>query len=129
MFSMSAVALAISANSYALDGDFSSAQQKQIEKIVHSYIVKNPEVLIEASQALQEKQQKNMQKEARKAIDSYAPELFKGKYAIAGNVNGDVTMVEFFDYQCVHCKKMKPVVNALIKSDKKKNRKISKYKR
>jgi len=89
----------------------------KIEQIVHDYIVNNPEILVEASQALQAKQQKEMQLQAKSAIAEHGSTLVSGTLTIAGNPKGDVTLVEFFDYQCSHCIKMKPVVNELIKKN------------
>ena len=57
---MLTVSLLAGANTFAAD-NFSANQEKMIEKVVHDYLVKNPEVLVEASQALQAKQQKEMQ--------------------------------------------------------------------
>jgi len=102
---------------FAADAPMSDQQKKQMEQVVHDYLVKNPEVLIEASQVLQQKQQKNMQEQAKNAINQNAKELFLGQLSVAGNPKGSVTLVEFFDYQCIHCKEMKPVVDALIQSD------------
>ena len=96
----------------------SPEQQKEVEKVIHDYLINNPEVLVEVSQALQQKQQQNVQQQAKAAISDNANELFSGKLAVAGNPKGNVTMVEFFDYQCIHCKKMVPTINALIKKDK-----------
>jgi protein-disulfide isomerase len=95
----------------------SAAQKKEIEKLVHDYLVANPEVLLEASQALQQKQQQNMQQQAQSAIKENTDQLFQGKMTVVGNPKGNVTIVEFFDYQCIHCKKMSPVINSLIKKD------------
>jgi len=95
----------------------SDAQKKEIEKVVHDYLVANPEVLLEASQALQQKQQQNMQQQAQSAIKENTDQLFLGKTTIAGNPKGNVTIVEFFDYQCIHCKKMSPIIDSLIKKD------------
>ncbi len=95
-----------------------AAQQQQMEKVVHDYLVAHPEVLVEASQVLQKRQQEEMQNQAQNAIVSQAGELFKANMTMAGNPKGDVTLVEFFDYQCGHCKKMKPVVSALIEKNK-----------
>ena len=93
-------------------------QQKDIEKVVHDYLVNNPEVLVEASQALQQKQQKNVQQQAKAAIFENAAQLFGGNATVIGNPKGNVTMVEFFDYQCIHCKKMAPTISELVKKDK-----------
>lgn len=97
--------------------NLSDTQKKDIEKVVHDYLVANPEVLLEASQALQAKQQQNMQQQAQSAILENAPKLFDAKYSSIGNPKGAVTIVEFFDYQCIHCKKMSPVVDAVVKKD------------
>ncbi|WP_408605470.1 hypothetical protein [Legionella tunisiensis] len=72
---------------------------------MHDYLINNPEVLIEASQALQQKQQQTMQQQAQAAIKDNASQLFSDSMAVAGNPKGSVTLVEFFDYQCIHCKK------------------------
>lgn len=95
----------------------SEAQKKEVEKVVHDYLVTNPEVLLEASQVLQQKQQKTMQQQAQSAIKENSDQLLQGTTTVAGNPKGNVTVVEFFDYQCVHCKKMSPVVQGLIKKD------------
>lgn len=93
------------------------AQKKEIEKVVHDYLISNPEVLLEASQALQQKQQQNMQQQAQSAIQENADNLFQGKLTTVGNAKGNVTIVEFFDYQCIHCKKMSPTMDSLVKKD------------
>lgn len=99
--------------------DAMNAQQKKaIETIVHDYLVSNPEVLIEASQALQKKQQNTMQAQAQSAIIENAQTLFAGNSTTVGNPKGDVTVVEFFDYQCIHCKKMAPVMSELVDNNK-----------
>lgn len=95
----------------------SDSQKKDIEKVVHDYLISNPEVLLEASQALQSKQQQNMQQQAQSAIKDNAAQIFQGKLTTIGNPKGRVTVVEFFDYQCIHCKKMSKTLNNLIKKD------------
>jgi protein-disulfide isomerase len=117
-------ALAVAMASQALFADTTPAaqavssasdmQKKEFEKVIHDYIVNNPEVLLEASQALQQKQQQNVQQQAQAAIKEQAPQLFDAKLAVLGNPNGNVTIVEFFDYQCIHCKNMAPVLKELM---------------
>jgi protein-disulfide isomerase len=97
---------------------FDPAQKKQFEQVIHDYLVTNPDVLIEASQALQKKQQEMMQKDSKVAITANSEQLTKGNLAVAGNEKGNVTLVEFFDYQCSHCKNMEVVVDGLIKNNK-----------
>ncbi len=96
---------------------FNQTQTKSIQTIVHDYLIKNPEVLVEASQNLQKKQQEAMAEQAKVAIADHASQLFDGNMTTVGNPKGNVTIVEFFDYQCIHCKKMSPVVSELLKKD------------
>ncbi len=58
-----------------------------------------------------------MQVNAKAAILKNSDELLAGGMTVAGNPKGTVTLVEFFDYQCGHCKKMEPLINQLIKSN------------
>ena len=101
----------------AAEAPMSVPQKKQFEQMVHDYLVNNPEVLIEVSQVLQKKQQQEMQHEAQGAIKQYGKDIFSGNLTLMGNPKGNVTLVEFFDYQCIHCKKMGPVMDKLTKED------------
>lgn len=97
---------------------FSPSQVKDIQKIVHEYLIKNPNVLVEASQALQKQQAALAQKNAIGAIETQKQEIFNNpKTPTAGNPNGSVYLVEFFDYQCGHCKAMGPIVKSLTKNN------------
>lgn len=100
---------------------FDKTQTQQIETIVHDYLLNNPQVLVEVSQKLQaqqEQQFKKIEENAQKAIPEIAAELFNAATSpVAGNAKGDVTLVEFFDYQCPHCKDASPIINDAIKND------------
>jgi protein-disulfide isomerase len=93
-------------------------QKKQIEKVVHDYLINHPEILLEVSQILQQKQQQTIQQQAKLAILGNANQLLNENMSIAGNPKGDVTLIEFFDYQCIHCKKMAPIISDLLKKNK-----------
>ncbi|WED42281.1 DsbA family protein [Legionella cardiaca] len=112
-----AAPLAIAASPSNTSDTMSAAQKKEIEKVIHDYLVNNPEVLLEASQALQQKQQQAMQQQAQAAIKENANQLFNDSLTVVGNPKGNVTLVEFFDYQCIHCKKMASVISDLIKKN------------
>jgi protein-disulfide isomerase len=89
-----------------------------IEKIVHDYLVKNPEVLVEASKALQEKQMQQSKDQALEGAKKHNDALFRGANDIVvGDVNGDVTLVEFFDYNCGHCREMTDTLAQLMKAN------------
>lgn len=108
------VLLSLSAMGFAENASFTAEQKKAIQKVIHDYILNQPEILIEASQALQQKQQQKMQAEAKELIKKYANQVFNDNQTLVGNPTGDVTLVEFFDYQCGHCKKMASVVTNVI---------------
>ncbi|MCB1118503.1 MAG: thioredoxin domain-containing protein, partial [Chlamydiia bacterium] len=95
-------------------GTFSEQQVDEIQLIIRDYLVEEPEVLIQASQALQEKQLKAMKEQADEVIEEKAGILFAGTSPILGNENGTINVVEFFDYQCGHCKVVHGVLNSLI---------------
>lgn len=99
-------------------GQFTPDQTKQIQQIVHEYLVKNPQVLVEASQSLQQQQMAQMQKTADVAISKNAKDIFNNPNSpVVGNPNGNVTIVEFMDFQCAHCKEMSPIMEDLSKTD------------
>ncbi len=118
LVSLSAVAAATTAA--PSNAGFNADQKAQVEQIVHDYLVTKPEVLIEASKALQEKQMAEVSGKAKVAITKNAASLFNAVDAPKfGNANGDITIVEFLDYQCGHCKQMSPVLAELLKADPK----------
>ena len=99
---------------------FTDAQRKAIEAIIKDYLVKNPDVLQEAI-AEGEKRQLETQRLAQAAALKESHEaLVNGPHdVVAGNPSGDVTLVEFFDYNCGYCRKALGDVQALIKADPK----------
>ncbi|HXY58547.1 MAG TPA: DsbA family protein [Methylocystis sp.] len=101
-------------------GDFSAEQKIEIGAIVHDYLLNNPEVVKDAIDAL-EKKEKVIQAAAReKSLDSDADRMFRSQsQAVVGNPDGDVTIVEFFDYNCGYCKQSLANVAKLVESDPK----------
>ncbi|MBA2653590.1 MAG: DsbA family protein [Gammaproteobacteria bacterium] len=98
--------------------DLSDTQVKQIQKVVHDYLVQNPQVLVEASQAYQDQELAKAKTKTQLAVSKNAKSLFNSAHSpTVGNHNGDVTVIEFLDYQCTHCREMSTVVGGLIKGD------------
>lgn len=97
---------------------FSDAQKGEIEKIVRDYLVKNPEVIGEAIMALRERQQQEEDQRAKSAISEHSEDLYHNSDdAVLGNPEGDVTLVEFFDYRCGYCKAVYPHLMDVVKAD------------
>jgi protein-disulfide isomerase len=98
---------------------FSSDQKGAIEKIVKDYLVTNPELLLEVQSALETKMAKDEAEKTKALVADNAKDLYRHADApVAGNPDGDITVVEFFDYNCGYCKRGFSEVAKLIESDK-----------
>lgn len=99
---------------------FTPEQKAALQGLVREILVRNPEILIEAMQALEAKQQDDAGKVAKAAIAEHRKDLLEdGVSYVAGNPKGDVAIVEFFDYRCPYCKQVVPALQQLMKEDKK----------
>ena len=99
---------------------FTPAQRKELEGIIKDILLNNPEVLMEAQTALEAKMEKIQNERMALAIKDNSAEIFRpASSPVVGNSNGDVTVIEFFDYNCGYCKKAFPDVAHLIDKDKK----------
>jgi protein-disulfide isomerase len=99
---------------------FSVPQKTEIEQMIRDYIVSHPEVLQEAIAELDKRQAAADTEKARAAVAGNAEALFNStRQVVLGNPKGDVTMVEFFDYNCAFCKRALPDMVELLKDDPK----------
>lgn len=90
----------------------------EIEGIVRNYLINNPEIMIEVQTALNTKQEAAQKEASTEIIGENKDKIFQSPMdAVFGNPQGDVTIVEFFDYNCGYCKKALPDMDALLKSD------------
>jgi protein-disulfide isomerase len=87
---------------------------------IREYLLANPEVLVDAMQELERKQDSQRDTVAVKAIQENRAKLMSDPDSpIGGNPNGDVTIVEFSDYQCPYCKRAHTTVKAVLAADSK----------
>jgi protein-disulfide isomerase len=84
---------------------------------VHAYLIEHPEVLVEMSAKLQEKQAAEKTKNAKGAINKYRQALERDPRDFVANPNGSITVVEFFDYRCGYCKLAAPQIVELIRKN------------
>lgn len=86
-------------------------------KRVNAYLMEHPEVLRDAAQKLQEKEQAALAKASVEAIGKHRSQLERDPRDFVANPNGKVTVVEFFDYRCGYCKVAAPEVVKLIREN------------
>jgi protein-disulfide isomerase len=99
---------------------FTPDQKKEIEQIIKSYLVANPEVFVEVQTALEEKMEKEQAEKLKAVVAENAAEIYRQPNAsVAGNAEGDITVAEFFDYNCGYCKRGLADVVKLVESDPK----------
>jgi protein-disulfide isomerase len=100
--------------------EFSTPQRGEIESIVREYLISHPEVLQEAMAELERRQTAAEAEKHKDAVKQNAKTLFSSPRQVAlGNPSGDVTFVEFFDYNCAYCKRAMGDMLALLKDDSK----------
>jgi protein-disulfide isomerase len=99
---------------------FSEPQKQAIGDVVREYLLKNPELLQEVMAELEKRQAEAQRTAQTSAIRESRQALINSPQAIvAGNASGDITLVEFFDYNCGYCKRALSDVQTLVKSDPK----------
>jgi protein-disulfide isomerase len=121
---IAATGLALSGCDKAAKGESDTAKTVPVDAAfgekVRSYLIQNPEVLVEVSQALQAKQAAEELKAAedgRKRIPKFRMQLEKDKRDFVANPDGKITVVQFYDYNCGYCKLIAPEVMDLIRKN------------
>jgi protein-disulfide isomerase len=102
------------------DGEegFNPTQKKAVEEIVRQYLSDHPEVVLQALQAMQEKERVAEQKKREHTLFLRRSALERDPSSpVGGNPEGDVTIVEFFDYKCGYCKRVWASIRELLESD------------
>jgi protein-disulfide isomerase len=99
--------------------DAQGAPSRQvIEQIVREYILGHPEIIVESLRALEQRQREAHREKVRETIAARHDELLTDPASpLGGNLQGDVTVVEFFDYRCGYCKEMAGTVKQLLQDD------------
>lgn len=112
-FGMSAASLMVSlgyVGTTAPKGDFGS--------LARDYLLSNPEVIVEAVKQMEARQQAAQENELTAVLTARRDEIFSDPASpVGGNVDGDVTVVEFFDYNCPYCRQAAPMLQQLLRED------------
>jgi protein-disulfide isomerase len=97
---------------------FNAAQRGEIERIVREYLLKNPELMQEVLAELDKRQALAEAEKHRTAVKQHSEAIFNSPRQVTiGNTQGDVTVVEFFDYNCGYCKRAMVDMLDLLKGD------------
>ena len=91
---------------------------RESPELVLEIIRDNPEVVTQAAAILQEREQTQQAQAAQAALDTHRDALFAPSGGpMLGNPDGDVTIVEFFDYNCGYCRRASGVIQQLLEAD------------
>ncbi|MCE6077573.1 thioredoxin domain-containing protein [Agrobacterium vitis] len=105
----------LGAPAYALD----DKQKQEIGDFIKEYLIAHPEIMLDVQDALQKKQEAARASQASSGIERNKAEIFNSKDDIVlGNPKGDVTIVEFFDYNCGYCRHALADMDTILKTDK-----------
>jgi Protein-disulfide isomerase len=108
------VALAVPPAAMALD----DKQKEEIGAFIKEFLIANPEIMLDVQDALEQKQEEARLQQAQAAIENNQEALFSSANDVAfGNPKGDVTIVEFFDYNCGYCKRAMADMDKILASD------------
>ena len=94
------------------------SKKENIEKIVREYLLENPNVIREALQVLQQREELQRNAATTANLKLLKSEIYSDADSpVVGNAKGDVTIVVFFDYFCGYCKKTMPGLQTLVAND------------
>lgn len=111
-------AVTFSPSSRAAEETFTAAQKDALGAYIKEYLVSHPEDVVAALEAYQRKQQADETAAFSQKFAAKKEGLMNGSAPTAGNAKGDVTVVEFFDYNCGYCKKAVEDIIKLLETDK-----------
>lgn len=115
----SALALSLAMPAGATDlVTLTDAERTAFRAEVRAYLLENPEVLMEAIAVLENRQEAEAAQQDEQLVQTNAEDIFNDGHSwVGGNLEGDVTLVEFTDYRCTYCRKAHDEVAKLVETD------------
>ncbi|MCI4662985.1 MAG: DsbA family protein [Neomegalonema sp.] len=102
----------------AQDAAFTDAQRAAIREEARKLLAEEPQLVLQALQALEEARRQQEEEAATAALSSYEQDLLNDGYSyVGGNLEGDITLVEFLDYRCGFCKRAHKEVEDFVAAD------------
>lgn len=118
LLTVSAVAIAASLAFVQPAAALDDQQKKEFGELIKEYLVEHPEVLLDAQAALEKKQDAARLAQSSQAVTQNKDAIFNSKSDVSiGNPKGDITVVEFFDYNCTYCRHALGDMETLLKQD------------
>jgi protein-disulfide isomerase len=112
-------ALLLPVSQPAAADEFNPEQRKEIEGMIRDFLVNHPDVLVDAIQAADAKLKQDAKDKAARALADHRAQVFNDPQSpVGGNPQGDVAVVEFFDYRCPYCKQVQPAIEKLLREDR-----------
>jgi protein-disulfide isomerase len=109
------VLLALASAGTAQDSPPNAQQEERMGEILRTYLLKHPEIIDEAMQALRERQAAEAAAKTAQALQEHRDALLADPMSpVGGDPDGKVTVVEFFDYNCAYCRAAGPMVTELL---------------
>ncbi|MDG1170940.1 MAG: DsbA family protein [Sulfitobacter sp.] len=98
--------------------EFTDEERAQFRAEVRSYLMENPEVIMEAVALLQNREAEAQAQADLNLVGDNADAIFNDGFSwVGGNPEGDITLVEFLDYRCGYCKRAHNEVAKLLETD------------
>ncbi len=110
--------LALGLSAAPAQGQTPAVPREAIEEVIREYLLSHPELIIESLRRAQQREREAARAQGRAAVQAHRQALVHDPDSpVGGNPAGDVTVVEFFDYRCPHCRRMVPVIKSLLAHD------------
>ncbi len=113
--------LFLASSTLTLAFDISNMTDRERTKFgeeVRQYLLKNPSVIVDVFQVLEERKAEESQQHDKKVLAQHADAIFSDNHSwVGGNPNGDIALVEFLDYRCGYCRRAAPEVARLLAED------------
>lgn len=93
--------------------------RETIRQVVRELLLAEPELVYEALREYQNREDERARARTAEAIRRLGDQLDGPDAVVVGNPEGDVTLVEFFDYRCGYCRRMLPTLQTLLDRDPK----------
>lgn len=97
---------------------FSDAQKKEIEVLFKEFLSDNPQLILDSVDSYRAQEEQRTKQSAQEKLAEYSDYFAQADLPSAGNPDGDVTVVEYFDYNCGYCRKAFADIQVLMKDDK-----------